>query len=53
VNRNNELLKAINNHTVERVKDLLNEKKYADMCADVNFQNIKDMKSPLHYAVDV
>lgn len=23
------------------------------MCADVNYQNLKDMKCPLHFAVDV
>ena len=53
MNRNQELIKAITTHQVQRVKDLLNEKKYQDYCADVNFQNPTDMKSPLHIAVEV
>ena len=53
MNRNTELIKAIIGHQVQRVKDLLNDKKYQDYCADVNFQNPRDMKSPLHIAVDV
>jgi hypothetical protein len=52
MNRNTELIKAITSHNVEKVKDLLDEKKYQDMCADVNYQNAKDMKSPLHSAVE-
>ena len=50
--RNKELVEAIKNHNLEKVKDLTNEFKYLDMAADVNYQPEND-NSPLHYAVDV
>lgn len=50
--RNLELLEAIKTHRIDKVKDLLNEKKYMDMCADVNFQKDQN-NAPLHYAVEV
>lgn len=35
--KNTELVKAIKNHQIDKVKDLLNENKYMDMIADVNY----------------
>ena len=37
MSKNQELIKAIKVKDVERVKKLLNEGKYTDLCADVNF----------------
>lgn len=35
--RNVELIKAVKARNLDKVKDLLNEQKYLDLCADVNF----------------
>jgi len=35
--RNVELIKAVKTRNLDKVKDLLNEQKYLDLCADVNF----------------
>ena len=51
--RNQELIKAIKAHWIMKVKDMLNEQKYFDMCADVNFQVLPEMLSPIHFAVAV
>lgn len=48
--RNQELIKAIQANDISVVADLLNEVKYQDQCADVNFQHKQDLQ-PLHYAV--
>lgn len=37
MNRNIDLIRAIKAHSTLKVKDLIDEKKYMDMCADVNF----------------
>lgn len=35
--RNIELIKQIKSHNLEKVKDLIDEQKYLDMAADVNY----------------
>lgn len=52
MSKNLELIDAIKVHKIDKVKELLNEKKYMDMCADVNFQKDQN-NAPLHYAVEV
>lgn len=50
MNKNVELVNAVKKINIAQVKDLLDESKYLDMCADVNFQKIQNM-TPLHFAV--
>lgn len=42
MNRNKDLIQAIIQHKPDKVKDLLDEKKYFDMAADVNYQPEND-----------
>lgn len=40
--RNLELIRGIYDHSKEKVLDLLNEKKYNDLAADINYQPNND-----------
>eukprot|EP00347_Sterkiella_histriomuscorum_P000026 403377465 len=51
MNRNINLINAVKYQKLNEVKDLLNEKLYSDMTADINFQKIQN-QTPLHYAVE-
>lgn len=38
MSRNLQLIQAVKQRNSDKIKDLLNENKYLDLCADVNFQ---------------
>jgi ankyrin repeat protein len=52
MDRNQELISAVKQLNIAKVQDLLNEQKYMDMCADVNFMENQN-NAPLHLAVEL